>query len=891
MGSSCGRHKQAHNGVVQTLLQPRSDEAVNTSAGSVRRKTSKTRGAVINTRKIPASPRRSLSLCKEEREKTHWEAERIALALQKHPVLSDLDTEARGEVVRCMELYTIEAGEVVVEEGEPATRFFVIGHGSLEVLQRGRRVNILRAGESFGEKALLHNTVRSATVRTLDRCSLWGLDRPAFQRAFETVSSHNYQENKAFIDSVPLLSLLSLEQKENLLAVLVTQQYLPNQKIVVEGEKGDLLFIVKQGLVACSVSGEEIRRMGPGEYFGEQALLHETVRSATVTAIDSVRLLSIAREQAIEVLGNSLERVIYRNSQRMSLEESPLFAPLSDQTKEALIEAMEVVCYEDGEVVLPRRTTLKSRAYMVLKGELRAREGVWTAGRLTIVGATQMMSEQEEPVQWDVLAVGETHIAEFTKETFERIVGGSVSEVVHQILALGVLRQVSIFRSFSHERLLKLYSVILTQALKIAQFDTGAEIVTQGESSRSLFIVKSGTVTVTKNGVVLRTIGSHGFFGERSILLKEKRTASVVADCPVECWELLQQDFLEVIDESISATLAKRMELQDDSVTLDQLVLVKELGKGTSGSVYLVVHREKHSLYAIKTVTRRTVTRLSCGPNLANERELLLQLDHPFIMKMVKTFKDAGRVYFLLEFVQGQDLFDAIRVLGLLKDTQCAFYVASLLCILEHLHQAGIVYRDLKPENVMLDAEGYPKLIDFGTAKKIEGRTFTIVGTPHYMAPEVVIGRGYGNLVDVWSLGIMLYEFVCGTVPFGENQDDPMQVYEEVLKQPLRFNTVMPKSSSLRAFLESLLHKNPAFRCSVSRLKQHQWLSAFDWEKLYLKQLNPPLMPKIRDLSGEIGAVLSTGKSMCQVLEEADLAALEESPSQLPETDGWDKDF
>lgn len=457
MGGSCGRHKRADACIVQTLLS-RPEEAVNTSAGSVRRKTSKMRGAVIDTRKM-TNPRRSISLFKEDREKTHWEAERISAALQKHPVLMDLDVEAREEMVKSMELFTLGAGEVVVEEGEVATSFFVIGHGAVEVIQRGRRVNILKAGDSFGEKALLHNTVRSATVRTLDRCTLWGLDRQSFQKAFETVSARNYQENKAFIQSVPLLGLLTDEQKESLLAVLVTHQYQAGQKVVMEGEKGDLLFIVKQGIVACSVSGEETRRMGSGEYFGEQALLHDTVRSATVTAIDNVKLLSIAREQAIEVLGNSLERVIYRNSQRMALDESPLFAPLADHMKEQLIDAMEVLCYEDGDVILPEQTVLRFRAFVVLKGELRAREGVWTAGRLTIVGASQMMSNSEEILQWDVIAVGETHIAQFTKEVFERTVGGSVSDISQQIQALSVLRQVSIFRSFSHERLLKLYSV------------------------------------------------------------------------------------------------------------------------------------------------------------------------------------------------------------------------------------------------------------------------------------------------------------------------------------------------------------------------------------------------------------------------------------------------
>ena len=127
--------------------------------------------------------------------------------------------------------------------------------------------------------------------------------------------------------------------------------------------------------------------------------------------------------------------------------------------------------------------------------------------------------------------------------------------------------------------------------------------------------------------------------------------------------------------------------------------------------------------------------------------------------------------------------------------------------------------------------QGYPKLIDFGTAKKVEARTFTIVGTPHYMAPEVVLGKGYAHAVDFWSLGIMLYEFICGNVPFGEDQEDPLLVYEQILHQPLRFSSTLPKTSLARGFVELLLNKNPIFRTTggMTKIKEHHWLALFDW--------------------------------------------------------------
>jgi cGMP-dependent protein kinase len=152
--------------------------------------------------------------------------------------------------------------------------------------------------------------------------------------------------------------------------------------------------------------------------------------------------------------------------------------------------------------------------------------------------------------------------------------------------------------------------------------------------------------------------------------------------------------------------------------------------------------------------------------------------------------KDEYNVYFLMEYIRGMELFDAIREIGLLTSSDSKFYISQLIVCIEYLHKNSIIYRDIKPENIMVDEKGYLKLIDMGTAKFLKGKggkTFTIIGTPHYMAPEIITGRGYSYTVDLWSIGVCLYEFLCGGVPFAEDAEDPYDIYEEIIKRPVQF--------------------------------------------------------------------------------------------------------
>ena len=245
----------------------------------------------------------------------------------------------------------------------------------------------------------------------------------------------------------------------------------------------------------------------------------------------------------------------------------------------------------------------------------------------------------------------------------------------------------------------------------------------------------------------------------------------------------------------------------------------------------------KQQFYALKCISKQETVKTKLEKHLMNEKQALSTVSSPFVMEFIRSFKDDNYIYFLTEFINGMELFDAIRVIGLLSSDQTMFYGAQLLHIIETFHEKSFIYRDLKPENVMVCSDGYLKLIDLGTCKKLNGteKTFTMIGTPNYMAPETLSGKGYSFPVDLWSLGIVLYEFIAGFVPFGEDAEDPMQIYQEIIKNPLKFPKHM-KDERVNSFISLLLTKNPESRMggSFANLKKHQAFDKISWVKIFL---------------------------------------------------------
>ncbi|XP_073213269.1 ribosomal protein S6 kinase alpha-3 isoform X6 [Lepidochelys kempii] len=229
------------------------------------------------------------------------------------------------------------------------------------------------------------------------------------------------------------------------------------------------------------------------------------------------------------------------------------------------------------------------------------------------------------------------------------------------------------------------------------------------------------------------------------------------------------------------------------------------------------------------------------------ERDILVEVNHPFIVKLHYAFQTEGKLYLILDFLRGGDLFTRLSKEVMFTEEDVKFYLAELALALDHLHSLGIIYRDLKPENILLDEEGHIKLTDFGLSKESidhEKKAYSFCGTVEYMAPEVVNRRGHTQSADWWSFGVLMFEMLTGTLPFqGKDRKETMTM---ILKAKLGMPQFLsPEAQSL---LRMLFKRNPANRLGagpdgVEEIKRHLFFSTIDWNKLYRREIHPPFKP------------------------------------------------
>jgi cGMP-dependent protein kinase len=232
------------------------------------------------------------------------------------------------------------------------------------------------------------------------------------------------------------------------------------------------------------------------------------------------------------------------------------------------------------------------------------------------------------------------------------------------------------------------------------------------------------------------------------------------------------------------------------------------------------------------------------------ERRVLQELDHPFIMKLVRTFKTQDNIFFLTNFINGKGLnkyLDSKKSKSFRNKEETRFYISFLFVILDYLNSKGIAHRDLKPENIMINTQGYLQLIDFGTAKRIKDFTCTIIGTAYYISPEVLIGKGYSFSCDYWSIGILAFEIYYNYYPFGNEANEPMEVYRDVLKKDLSLPYNGDKS--VNSFIKAMLNKKVSQRLSsLEKAKKHEFFKNFNWDDLIDLQMKPPYIPECLEL-------------------------------------------
>ncbi|XP_067277543.1 ribosomal protein S6 kinase alpha-2 isoform X1 [Pseudorasbora parva] len=325
-----------------------------------------------------------------------------------------------------------------------------------------------------------------------------------------------------------------------------------------------------------------------------------------------------------------------------------------------------------------------------------------------------------------------------------------------------------------------------------------------------------------------------------SVYLRRKSRSKSSSLCKLEDDSILKEF-------DISDHVKEGFEKADPS----QFELLKVLGQGSYGKVFLVRKikgSDTGQLYAMKVLKKATL-KVRDRVRSKMERDILAEVNHPFIVKLHYAFQTEGKLYLILDFLRGGDLFTRLSKEVMFTEEDVKFYLAELALALDHLHSLGIIYRDLKPENILLDEEGHIKITDFGLSKEAidhDKRAYSFCGTIEYMAPEVVNRRGHTQSADWWSFGVLMFEMLTGSLPFqGKDRKETMAL---ILKAKLGMPQFL--SPEVQSLLRALFKRNPSNRLGagpdgVEEIKRHIFFATIDWNKLYRREIKPPFKPAV----------------------------------------------
>lgn len=724
-------------------------------------------------------------------------------------------------------------------------------HGKTKVAEKG-------AGEIFGDIALLFAGPRSASVHALsENLVLFSLNRRAFTKL--VVKNSGGTQSVRFLREIPLLHTLSDNTLGELSNRMIIEKHRHGDVIIEAGGVGDSLLIIESGHVVVKKdmpdgSQIEVMRYGRGEFIGERSLMTGTIRTADCVAEGDVQILKLMKDDFL-VMKPLIYEIMKEHMIFTVIKEMPLTKELTEDQIEIIVPLFEEERYMEGDEILTSGDS-SDCVYIVESGEV-----------------VSSSSEDKKKLAFDYFSEGSMEKTMTSEDTWTVKSESAVCFVLRRSDfegKLGTLASVISNNSFmSKLKKSPALSVLSEGELESLQSDfqkevykDGETIVKQGEKGEKFYILLEGEVVVTKEDKKAKTITEvvrlkeGDQFGERALLFSETRAANVIASKEPTIVLALSRDAFEAKLGSLKEIMEAEVKAQEEKskevkVRYCDLEVSKVLGSGQFGSVCVCKQKYTGHLYALKKIPKNMVISLGQFDHVENERDVMSKCQSPFLVRLYRAFHDYENLFMVLELVPGGELFHLLDLEGRFTEKAVQFYAASVILGFRSMHSQGIVYRDLKPENLLLDADGYLKICDFGFAKHVgSGKTFTFCGTPDYQAPEIIKRIGHSYAADYWALGVLIYELLIGDAPFTPEDDDPRGTYKNILQGNFKIPTWI--SNGAADIIAKLLTQAPEKRLGCGRngikeIMSHPWFRGFDWTKLERRKMVPPIKPHMAD--------------------------------------------
>lgn len=655
------------------------------------------------------------------------------------------------------------------------------------------------------------------------------------------------------------------QQREHLLDAFEKYSVDVGFKIITEGDIGDYFYIIQSGKVEFSIQGERVGDAGSGRGFGDLALLYDCPRACTCIAAEASVLWRVDQTTFRQILAHG--RVNGDKETIETLRKVNFLQQLSDEYIVKIASAVIPETFKKGEVII-KKGEPGSVFYILKEGSVAVRdiESGKTKYEDQVLKQGDFFGERaivtDEPRNANVVALEDCLTLTMPRQTFLDVLG-PLETLLKKTNDKRLLKSIPHFTNSDVNEME--YSELISRITEMTVEANNYVYKEDSDNEPAIYLIRSGSVqlsTVNHSAIFTNTTCSAGgYFGVQSTVYHQSPIASALAMEKCVLGVLTKTDIRTVIrtmtrlnQDPIKLRENELEQREKRTIHLNDLKKHRILGIGTFGKVWLVSRKvgDKTETFALKIQSKRHLLQNSQVEGVIREIKVMSKLNHPFILSLVNVYHDDATVMMLLKLVQGGELYSVIKRHKnmILPERDAKFYSAGILEGLHYMHYHSIIYRDLKPENVLIETDGYPVIVDLGFAKEVKGKTFTLCGTPWYIAPEVIMGRGHDKACDYWSWAILVHEMVTGETPFQEHGVDQMTLFKGIVKGNYKISR--QAGVIVEDLIKNILVTKAQYRLGnlsggCNDIKTHPWLKDVDFNKLSKKIFRAPWAPNVKD--------------------------------------------
>jgi len=632
--------------------------------------------------------------------------------------------------------------------------------------------------------------------------------------------------------------------------------------IIEQGETGDYFYVVDKGTVGFYIDGEKKGEAATGAYFGELALMYDCPRAATCKA-ESPGLTELWRVDQVVCKQVLASYTMKSDSNALNvIKKVTLLEDLDPAYLTTIADALIDIPFEKGATIMQKGE--KGDVFYIVK------EGTV---KLTNIGLGESKFDDQELtvgkafgeralVTGDVRAADATALTDcvllaLTGDKFQELLG-PLDELMEETLVRRILRSIPmITRTNPTGREL---SSLVTKHMEEVSYKAGKIIRSEGEvfDNPCLYVIRDGSVSLETKDGEKKTLAKGDYFGDTAIASGTFNYTIMCLD-DVTCKKVSKSTIKSVLGKDVRFISVNISASFVGTPTCDPTAIMKNLekksilGSGTFGKVWLVKHKITGAAHALKVQKKADIIKYKQTAGVIREKKIMETIKHPFVIHMINAFQDQNRLYMVLKMYPGGELYSILhskRRDGVVK-ASAVFYSAGIVEALDVMHVQNIVYRDLKPENVLLDADGYCVIVDMGFAKIVEDKTYTLCGTPLYIAPEVILSKGHNKGADIWSLGVLIFEMIYGFTPFYAEGIDQMGLFKAIVRGNFKFPH-HPADKDTMDIVTRMLHRRPAYRLGCLKngsqdLRDHSFFTGLNFDDLVQKKIEAPWKPKLKN--------------------------------------------